>query len=217
MGRIRLRVRHGCERVLVLSVAWLAAIAALANAAPSSAQTAQLPCPGMMNLVEGKIDPTLHLTARAEVTSRSAPADAGAARASDEVTLSWSLSAGQVKCIWIQKRGPGVAYSALADFVLTPDQTSRIDRPGALAGDYCYRVFAISDAGRSEPVESCVNITSPRVPAGPSDSPPLAPAAGEGERVDGSRDFGLMWVGISAIVGGMAALWLPALRRVRGN
>lgn len=168
----------------------------------------------MMNVVDDNFDTTLQLTGRAEVTARNAPAEDERETSSDVVTLSWRLQAGSARCIWIQRKVPEGSYSAVADFVLAPDQSTRTDRPAGNAGEFCYRMFAVSDAGRSPPVESCVNITTPRrlvVFDGPA---PGAPDAGSGTAAGGWIQPGFAWLGAGAILAGLALLGFPTARRI---
>jgi hypothetical protein len=167
----------------------------------------------MMNVVDPNFDTTLQVAGRVEVTGRSAPAGEAGGAPSDEVAISWSLKSGPATCFWIQRKAPGGDYTAVADFVLRPDQLSVRDWPGPLAGEYCYRIFAVSARGPSRPVESCAAITSPRAPVVFDGPGPGAPSAGGGTGTDGSSpELGVLLLGAGCLASGAFVLGFPGLR-----
>lgn len=226
--RLSLRnVRARAPLFLGISIA-SAGLAALASV-PAQAQDPGMPCPGMMNVVSGPIDASLQLTAEAEVVARNAPTANPSEAPSDVVGFSWQVAAGSAKCIWIQRKDPGGTYSSMADFIFRPDeQPPPTDRPVGVAGEWCYRFFAVSDLGQSQPVESCVEIITPAVlrtdtgvqtpePA-PSETPPPStptpdpPAAGSGRATVGAHP--VTWQLLTGSV--LAATALSALAGMRG-
>lgn len=202
---------HVRQPLSLLPVALVLVLAtALSQSEPAAAQNGGLPCSGMLNLVEGKIDPTLQLRGDASVSARAKQHPDG--QVGDEVQLSWTVEAGSPKCIWIQRRLPGEEYPSFAVFVLQPTEVSRVDAPAGIPGEYCYRIFAVSDVGRSEPAERCVNITTP-LRAGVFDGPPQAPDTGAGNPSGDSRRLGLRLAGLSAALAGLLILVWPRIRR----
>lgn len=204
-----MRLRHGNVRLLVaivLAATVLPVAVAFMGLPPAvAAQDEALPCPGMMNVGgDRQIDATLSVAGSAEVIRRGSASDDGQATP-DEVQLIAS-STGSPKCIWIQRAGPGEEFSAFANFVLRPDELPTQDSPGPLPGEYCYRFFAVSDAGSSEPSVSCVEIATPRQPLGPHDVPPGPPDAGTGTWSPGN---GVLRGGFAAL--GLSLIALSAL------
>lgn len=165
----------------------------------------------MMNVVDGAVDESIAVEGRAEVVSvaRSRPDSGGTA---DEVRISWRLT-GNPDCVWIQRIGPGEEYTALANFVLRPKDDPPTDRPGPVAGRYCYRFFVVSARGHSQPSASCVEISTPSLPLGPFDGPPGPPETGASQT---GRDLSLGFA-VSGLALVVLALFLFSLPRPRRN
>lgn len=213
-----MRLRNSSVRLLVtVSIGVAALLAALGFVHPSTsiAQQASLPCPGMMNVgPERQTDATVSVTARAEISRKGgSPADGIAPF--DEVQLTAS-STGSSKCIWIQRAGPGEEFTAFAIFVVRPDELPVHDAPGPLVGRYCYRFFAVSDLGSSEPSVSCVEISTPRRPLGPNDTPPGPPDTGSGAASDGDLRGMFAMLGVSLMGLSLIFMRRGGLRR-RGS
>jgi hypothetical protein len=121
---------------------------------------AGLPCPGMMNVIDGARDQSLSITASATLDL-----------ATGEVILSWTVT-GASKCTWIQVRGPDEStYTAMANFIHGPNETTRRIKPVGRPGEYCFRLFAVSDVGQSLPAERCLVLDQPAKPTGPPNIP----------------------------------------------
>jgi hypothetical protein len=149
---------------LCFALALLVATVALASiATPAAAQAGPQPgpqCPNYMDLASSAIDPELHVT----IESHWDDANRG-------IAVSWS-SSGPSRCSWFQMKLPGADYPgafpgsptiAWADFVLAPGPGARIIAVGS-AGRHCFRLFALSLNGRSEPAESCTEVSASALP-----------------------------------------------------
>jgi hypothetical protein len=162
----------------------------------------------MMNLIEGQIDQSLRLRGDATVTARAKEFEDG--QVGDEVRLSWTVESGTPKCIWVQVKVPGGEYPSR--HLHRDKETERHTRPAGTG--QLYRLFAVSDAGRSEPVEACVEVTTPQRD-GIFDGPPQAPDAGQGQSDDSTMGRGVVLGGLGACVAGAVVLLWPRLRRTR--
>ncbi len=150
------------SRLSALAVAAAAAVLAVAAAAAQSpgstpTPTPGLPCPGMMNVIDGPVDPTLAV----ELTATAGPS-------ASEVTLYWTMS-GASNCAWIQRKHPGSnpPYFAMADWVFGPGPGTLTTGSFGDPGEHCYRLFAVSDVGQSLPSEACIEVLQPATPRPP--------------------------------------------------
>lgn len=138
----------------------IALSAASAYATPVRAVTPTptpgLPCPSMMNVVDGTIDASLNVALAVE---RGVLAG--------DVVLSWTTS-GSSNCAWIQSRNPDAAsYAAFADWVFGSGAGTVTTSAVGVPGTYCYRLFAVSAAGHSEPSEACLAVSETEGPRSP--------------------------------------------------
>lgn len=150
MNVFRVLIRAGAAVVLCLI--------AVAEASPrATAQEIGPVCPNSFSLTTYPSDPSLHasLTARWDQTQHG-------------IRLDWSTKGGTI-CAFFQVKAldggysPGFGDLAWADFVTGPDPSARL-RVTSRAGEHCFRVFAFSFAGRSQPAEACVTITPEQIP-----------------------------------------------------
>lgn len=168
-------------RVLATVVGLSAAVAAFAGFTAAAAQSpapSQLPlCPSAFNLVGFPID----AASRPRLESTWVEAERA-------LRLDWNTGAG-ANCAFFQVQDHAGGYSgvgdmAWADFITAPGASARL-RGYSTAGKRCFRLFAISNRGRSEPVESCAEIPAdavrtpnpPGVDPQPSSTPWPPPSA----------------------------------------
>jgi hypothetical protein len=131
-------------------------------------------CPTFINLAGVPVDPSLVLTLEAAWDEQNRG-----------VALAWTMPE-HARCAWFQFKRPNSTYSGFetipwADFILAPGNSSRVLPSGGGGGTYCYRLWAFSAAGRSQPAEACVELDAgsfptPPPPGGAFPTPGLPPA-----------------------------------------
>jgi hypothetical protein len=124
-------------------------------------------CPNYLDLSTVPIDPALIAILTATWDERL-----------NGIELTWSAPR-PANCAWVQAKLQPANYSggganiAWADWVWAPGSGARFF-PAQSAGTHCYRLFALSWAGRTEAKEACVDVPADAVPTPrpPGTAPP---------------------------------------------
>jgi len=152
------------DRIGMLPLAVIAAAALALGAVHTTAAETPTPnpsagsCPGMMNVIDGPKDDSLSISAFG-----------GIELASDGLFLEWAV-VGDSNCTWIQRKGPGEEYPSSATYVFEPLVTTQTFDLPVSSGETCFRLFAVSDLGRSEPAEVCLEVDLTQLPEVPGEN-----------------------------------------------
>jgi hypothetical protein len=213
--------RIGVSLSLVsLSVLGLAVAALGSSSVGVRAQTPddRWPCVGQVNFDKLTDNPSLNLDPRLAVATHTVPANDPDSRPGpvDEAQLAWTLpNVRSLKCVWIGVQLPGTSYF-MAQYILRPgeaaDMQSLTIPPVGNAGNYCFRLVALTATEKGAFADRCAQIANPRVPRGPEDGP-LPPDTGTGLSASGGTFASVIGGVMAVVVGG--SIVLLSTRRLR--